>query len=189
RRDFLKLTAAAGVVGVAAAPPSAAALATAVSDGTDDRATWCALASRLASPLLTALADRKLKATMPIESHPTSRDRPQYTYLEGLGRLLAGLAPWLELDDDGSTEGRERARLAGLARGAIDAGTDPQSPDFLNFSKGRQPVVDTAFLAQAMLRAPTALWQKLEPRVQQNVVRAFIASRVIQPGENNWKLF
>jgi hypothetical protein len=139
--------------------------------------------------MLPALAERKLKASMPVESHPTSKDRPQYTYLEGLGRLLAGLAPWLELADDGTAEGRERARLAALARTGIDVATDPRSPDFLNFSKGRQPLVDAAFLCQAMLRAPNELWRRLDARVQGNVINALISSRPIQAGENNWKLF
>jgi hypothetical protein len=76
-----------------------------------------------------------------------------------------------------------------LARKAIDAATNPRSPDFLNFSRGRQPLVDTAFLAQALLRAPGELWQKLEPSVQQNVIAAMVASRPIPAGENNWKLF
>jgi hypothetical protein len=139
--------------------------------------------------MLPALAERKLKATMPIEAHPTSKDRPQYTYLEGLGRLLAGLAPWLELGDDGTGEGKERGRFAALARAGIDAATDPASPDFMNFAKGRQPLVDAAFLAQAMLRAPNELWKKLDARVQKQVVMAMISSRPIQAGENNWKLF
>jgi hypothetical protein len=59
----------------------------------------------------------------------------------------------------------------------------------MNFSRGHQPLVDGAFLAQAMLRAPTALWQKLEPRVQVNVIAALKSTRVIPAGENNWKLF
>jgi hypothetical protein len=139
--------------------------------------------------MLSALADRKLKATMPVESHPTSKDRPQYTYLEGLGRLLAGVAPWFELGADGSAEGKERGRFAALARAGIEAATDPASPDFCNFSKGRQPLVDAAFLAQAMLRAPNELWQKLDARVKKNVVAALMSSRPIPPGENNWKLF
>jgi hypothetical protein len=157
--------------------------------GMDARAYWCRIAGRLASPMLPALAERRLKATMPVEAHPSSKDRPQYTHLEGVGRLLAGIAPWLELADDGSGEGRERARIATLARKGIDAATDPESPDFLNFSKGRQPLVDAAFLAQAMLRARTELWTKLEPRVQKNVVTAMMSSRPIPAGENNWKLF
>lgn len=193
RRDFLKLAAVAGTA-AAAAPRShgaATSTTTAVTSttGAEDRTFWWQMAGRIASPLLPALAERKLKATMPVESHPTSKDRPNYTYLEGLGRLLAGIAPWLELGGDDTAEGKERARLAALARAGLDAATDPKSPDFFNFSKGRQPLVDSAFLAQAMLRAPTELWQKLEPRVQQNVIAALISSRPIQAGENNWKLF
>ena len=126
---------------------------------------------------------------MPVESHPASKDRPDFTHLEGLGRLLAGLAPWLELGGDASVEGRERDRLATLARAGIDAATDPASPDFMNFTRDRQPLVDAAFLAQAMLRAPVELWQKLELRVQQNVIAALLSTRPIPPGENNWKLF
>ena len=126
---------------------------------------------------------------MPVEGHPSSKDRPQFTHLEALGRLLAGLAPWLELADDSSPEGRQRSRWAALAREGIDAATDPVSPDFLNFSAGRQPLVDASFLAQAMLRAPTALWAKLDARVKRNVVAAMVSSRPIPAGENNWKLF
>lgn len=193
RRDFVKLAAAAGTLGLARGtaqstlPTSAGG--NALATGAAERAYWCQIAGKLASPLLPALAARKLKTSMPVESHPSSKDRPQYTYLEGFGRLLAGLAPWLELGGDTSAEGRERERLAALARTAIDAGTDPASPDFLNFAKGRQPLVDAAFLAQAMLRAPRELWQKLEPRVQQNVIAGMISSRPIPAGENNWKLF
>jgi hypothetical protein len=147
------------------------------------------VASRLATPLLTALAGRRLKATMPVERHRSSKDRLKFTHLEGLGRLLAGIAPWLELSEDATAEGKERGRFAALARTGIDAATDPKSPDFLNFSHGQQPLVDAAFLAQAMLRAPRELWEKLEPRARQNVVAAMISSRPIPAGENNWKLF
>jgi hypothetical protein len=147
------------------------------------------VASRLAAPVLPALAERKLKATMPIESHRASKDRPDYAHLEVIGRLLAGLAPWLELGGDATPEGRERARLAALARTSLDAATDPASPDFVNFSRGQQPLVDAAFLAEALLRAPRELWAKLEPRVQQNMIAAMLSSRPIRPGENNWKLF
>lgn len=192
----MKLTAAAGTaaaVGVRAAdtPRTLVPVATVGSamSGTAERAVWCALAAKLATPVLSALADRRLKKDMPVEAHSTSQDRPQYTHLEALGRLLAGIAPWLELGGDTTAEGAERARFAALARRAIDAGTDPSSPDFLNFSKGRQPLVDSAFLAQAMLRAPVELWEKLDPRTKKNVVAALTSSRVIRPGENNWKLF
>jgi len=192
RREFVTFSAAAGTLGIARlAGESLKADATLPprTSGAEDRNDWCTIVARLASPLLSALAARKLKASMPVESHPASKDRPDFTHLEGLGRLLAGLAPWLELGGDASVEGRERDRLATLARAGIDAATDPASPDFMNFTRDRQPLVDAAFLAQAMLRAPVELWQKLELRVRQNVIAALISTRPIPPGENNWKLF
>lgn len=118
---------------------------------------------------------------MPVEAF-NPKDRARFTHLEGFGRLLAGLAPWLELGEDNED-------LTTLARTGMDRATDPASPDFMNFSDGRQPLVDAAFLVQAILRAPTALWARLEPRVQANVVRALISSRPIPPGVNNWVLF
>lgn len=191
RREFVKLSAVVGLAGVARGAESSPAPAprSGSSPGLADREAWVRWAVRLGDPLLTALASRRLKSVMPVESHQSAKDRPQYTYLEGLGRLLAGLAPWLELGGDASPEGRERGRLAVLARQGIDAATDPASPDAMNFSRGRQPLVDAAFLAQAMLRAPVELWRKLEPRVQQNVIAALRTSRPIPAGENNWKLF
>lgn len=206
RRSFLKFSATSALAATAGALASdARAAASATSQaasaattaatglgalpGAEARAVWCRHATKLADPVLGALAQRRLKATMPVESHPKSKDRPTVTHLEALGRLLAGIAPWLELAGDASAEGRERARLAALARAAIDAATDPKSPDFLNFKDNRQPLVDAAFLAQALLRAPTELWKKLEPRVQANLVAAFKSSRPIPAGENNWKLF
>ncbi len=188
RRDFVKLAAAASLLGSTRTPAAPAPVPTAFSPA-NDRAFWCQMAGRLATPVLEALAQRKLKATMPIEAAPDVKDRAEFTHLEALGRLLCGLAPWLELGGDATPEGADRARFAALARTGIDAATDPASPDFMNFSKGRQPLVDAAFLAQAMLRAPNELWKKLDPRVQANVRAALISSRPIPPGENNWKLF
>ena len=54
-----------------------------------------------------------------------------------------------------------RAELAALARQAIDSATDPASPDYCNFDRGNQPVVDAAFLSHAVVRAPTELWRAL----------------------------
>ncbi len=189
RRDFVKIAA----LGLVGGEPLRALAETAPANPMppvmDIRSTWTALATRLANPVLGALAERRLKATMPVEAAPGVRDRPDFTHLEALGRLLCGLAPWLELGPDDTTEGRERARLAGMARAAIDAATDPASPDRLNFSKGSQPLVDAAFLAQAFLRAPTQLWGQLPATVRANVIAALKSSRPIKPGENNWKLF
>src|SRR5208283_4354833 len=78
---------------------------------------------------------------------------------------------------------------AGLARQALRVGADPQSPDFLNFHEGSQPLVDCGFLAQALLRAPDELWKKLDSGTQKNLTAGLISSRAITPGQNNWLLF
>ncbi|MFC3772074.1 DUF2264 domain-containing protein [Paenibacillus sp. GCM10012303] len=152
-----------------------------------DREYWIHTLIRIADPVLGALAERRLKATMPVEGKLD--DRPNYTHLEALGRLLAGIAPWLETGAADGEEGERRKRTAALAREAIDAGTDPLSPDYMNFCAGFQPIVDAAFLAHAILRAPTELWDKLEERVRRNTVAALKATRTRKPFHNNWLLF
>ena len=54
---------------------------------------------------------------MPVEQAPGA-DRRSVTHLEALGRLLAGIAPWLELGADGSRRGAAARplRRAGAAR-------------------------------------------------------------------------
>lgn len=189
RRDFLKSIAAAGMAGAVGTPVLTGATKHPAPDsGSGDRAVWTGLLTKVATPVLDALARRKLKALMPLEALQPERRAP-HALLEAVGRLLVGLAPWIELPDDGTPEGRERTGLAALARMGLDAATDPQSPDFANFTQGGQPLVDAAFLAQAILRAPRELWEKLEPRVRANVIAALKSTRPIKPGQSNWLLF
>jgi hypothetical protein len=154
--------------------------------GADDRAYSIQVMQRLADPILTALSENQLRKAMPLEG---PADRAAYTHLEALGRLLSGMAPWLELGPDAGKEGQMRERYIRLAVTGIAHATDPKSPDYMNFSKGQQPLVDTAFLALALLRAPKQLWGNLDSSQQANMVAAFKASRVIHPGQNNWLLF
>ena len=100
------------------------------------------------------------------------------------------MAPWLELGPDDSPEGQLRARSLDLALRALAHATDPDSPDHLNFSQGGgQPLVDTAFLAHALLRAPSQLWGRLPEPERAQVVAALRQSRAITPGNSNWLLF
>jgi hypothetical protein len=155
--------------------------------GIADRNYWIETLIRIVEPVLQGLSDRKLKQIMPVQGKTS--DRPDYTHLEALGRSLCGLAPWLESSTLDPQEGELRQKYAELARQAIDAGTDPDSPDFMNFTNGNQPLVDAAFLGHALLRSPIELWGKLDSRVEQNVVAALKSTRSIKPGFNNWLLF
>ncbi len=185
RRDFLVAAGAAGVVpaftgGAAGAQPTPAPAS--------DRDVWIAVMRKLADPVLTNLASGTLKARMPVEQ-AAGADRKNVTHLEALGRLLAGMAPWIELPADATAEGQLRAKYADLARRAIARAVDPSSPDYMNFTKGGQPLVDAAFLAQAILRAPKALRESLDPATTKALIAALEATRSISPGFNNWLLF
>ncbi len=155
-----------------------------------DRAYWLRTLAKLSDPVLRHLAAGTLKRNMPVES-VTGRpeERRRYTHLEALGRLLAGIAPWLEASLPASPERDSQQQYGALARQAIRSATDPQSPDYLNFHEGGQPLVDCGFLAQAVLRAPGELWRKLDEPVQRALAAALISSRGITPGFNNWLLF
>lgn len=153
-----------------------------------DRAYWIDVAQRLSRPVLTNLANGTLKARMPVEQ-AAGANRRSVSHLEALGRLLAGIAPWLELRPDDTPEGRLRSDYAALAHRAIAQAADPSSPDFLNFTKDRQPLVDAAFLAQAILRAPRTLRDVFEPQTSRNLIAALESTRGIVPNPNNWLLF
>jgi hypothetical protein len=155
--------------------------------GADDRAFAVQTMTRIAEPVLTALADGKLKQKIP--THDWERSRTNFAPLEAFGRALAGIAPWLELGPDDSAEGKLRAHFIDLAVKSLASATDPQSPDFLNFKNGGQPLVDTAFLALGLLRAPNQLWGRLDSQQRSNVVAALKATRTIKPYESNWLLF
>jgi hypothetical protein len=154
----------------------------------DDRAFWVDALRRIADPVLTNLAGGTLKARMPVEQ-TAGGARQAVTHLEALGRLVAGIAPWIELAADDTPEGRLRGEYAEQARRAIARGVDPSSPDFLNFTRDRQPLVDAAFLAQGLLRAPRALGNALDPATKRHLVTALESTRAIVPNYNNWLLF
>jgi hypothetical protein len=157
-------------------------------DGETERTYLIKTLTHIADPVLNALSKNELKKLMPVEAR-NSNDRQQYTHLEAFGRLLAGMAPWLELGADNTVEGRLRKKYIDLAITGIHNATDPKSPDFMNFTKGGQPVVDAAFFAQALLRAPHQLWDKLDAATKANVIAALKSSRVITPNYSNWLLF
>lgn len=151
------------------------------------RAEWVGQLDRLARPVLTAISREKLRATMPVETHAQMprEDRARVTHLEAVGRLLAGMAPWLENGEDEPL----RREMITLAQRAITVGTDPASPDCLNFSEHAQPLVDAAFLAHAIVRAPNVLWKQLDARTQKHLVAAMRQTHHVKPPFNNWLLF
>ncbi len=155
--------------------------------GQAERAYLVKTLTRIADPVLEALSHNELKKRMPVEAKTS--DRRNFTYLEAFGRLLAGMAPWLELGPDNSEEGKLRQKYITLVHQCLKNATDPNAADYMNFDRGGQALVDAAFLAQGLLRAPTQLWGHLDEQTRKNVLQALGATRVITPGYNNWLLF
>lgn len=153
-----------------------------------DRNVWVTTMDRVCRPVLENLAAGTLKQNMPIES-VSPEGKEECTYLEALGRVMVGLAPWLELGPDGTPEGRLRAEYIDLSVKAISNAVDPASPDFLNFCEGSQPLVDAAFLAHGLLRAPGTVFAGLDDTARENLRNALISSRRIKAYESNWLFF
>jgi hypothetical protein len=189
RRHFLLGTLAAGAAATLPAP----ALASTSTNAPQGRTYWLQQLERVSNPVLKALNNRTLRQQMPVEAAPGQAEaRAIGTHLEALGRLLAGLAPWLELEPSPNetlqeTSLRNRYRAWSLA--GITSALDPSSPDTMHFGQSSQTLVDSSFLALALLRAPKQLLNKLDPTTQQRLAQALITQRQVQPPFNNWLLF
>ena len=156
----------------------------------DTRAYWVQTLARIVTPVLDSLSRDMLKKEMPVEAFgDTHENRKKVTYLEALGRSLAGLAPWLELGADDTPEGKSRGKFIKLATSSIRNAVTPSAADFMNFTTGAQPLVDAAFLSHALIRAPKQLWGNLDQSTQTNLINALRSTRVIKPYYSNWLLF
>ncbi len=168
-----------------------AAVSSRAQDGLQQRQHWVETLTRISDPVLRQMAAGKLRATMPVETLAggANPSNARTTHLEALGRTVAGIAPWLELGPDRTPEGRLRKEYTSLTCKAISQGVDPSSPDFLNFTVTRQPLVDAAFLCHGLVRAPGQLWGNLDARTRRNFITAMDSIRRITPPETNWLLF
>lgn len=78
-----------------------------------DRQYWLASMLRIVRPVLEALSERRLKASMPEQN---AGDRQEFTHHEALGRTLSGLAQWLQTGEAVGEEGKLREHYAALSR-------------------------------------------------------------------------
>jgi len=147
---------------------------------------------QMATPVLSAASRGELRRIMTVEQQPGAGREP-YACLEAVARLLTGMAPWFAADITDKAEAAERDRLLAMAHQTIAAQVDPASEDFADYTHYGNPysqlLVDTAFLAQAILRAPTALWDPLPDQTKANVIHLLAAARNITPYNSNWLLF
>lgn len=162
-----------------------------------DREYSAAMLYKIAKPVLKNLAEGTLKENLLVQkldaTDPIFKeygDRTAFAPLEAIGRTFCGVAPWLELPiDSTSAEGRMRIELRDYALKGLKHVADSSALYFVNFSSGSQILVDAAFLAQGLLRAPKNLWGSLDTLSQQRLIDVMVKTRNIRPGRNNWLLF
>lgn len=155
----------------------------------ETRQEWLNTLLTIADPVLRALAEDELREQLPIESKSSREDRAQYTYLEAFGRTLLGLAPWLSLEGLRGSEAEKQAEYRALALRCLHNAVTPGCRDCMNFSMGMQPIVDAAFLAHAILRAPDQLWKPLPEEDKRQLVLRMKETRTRKPYVCNWLLF
>src|SRR6478752_2646216 len=72
-----------------------------------DRQLWLSYMDKVARPVLSNLAEDKLKENMAVELSAKIDDsvnRKAVSYLEAFGRTLSGIAPWLNLESGSKDE-------------------------------------------------------------------------------------
>lgn len=156
----------------------------------NDRAYWVDLLVKMAEPVLSNMSKGELQANMLVETSPNWDGRNiKVTYMETFGRLMAGIAPWLALPDDGTPEGAKRAGLREMALKSYANAVDPASPDYLKWQGEGQALVDAAYIAESFIRAYDALWVPLDSVTKQRYIKEFTGLRRIDPPYTNWMLF
>jgi len=152
-----------------------------------ERAAWVRRVWHLTEAPLSACVDGSIKAITMARSRP---DRAQFGPLEVLGRIFAGVGPWIgreSVSDPAEEAARLRMRDATLA--ALVAATSDDPERRFNFSRGDQPLVDAALLALGIFRAGAGFWEALDMNDRERVLGALEEARTIKPWHNNWLLF
>ena len=162
-----------------------------------DREVWVDIMYQMAEPVMKNMAEGRLQQVMDtvggnknLELSPTwdNRDK-KVAYMEAFGRLLAGLAPWLNLPDDDTPESAKRKQLREWTRKAIINAVDPKSPDRLGWENGGQTLVDGAYVVEGLYRGYDSLWVPLPQETKNLYIKEIQGLRRYDPPYTNWLLF
>lgn len=145
---------------------------------------WVESLLKIALPILERSANGNLKKEM-----PKGTFFKEDQYLEALGRIICGIAPWIECtQSDSDFENTQKQYVTSLLVKTMGNITQPSNPDYINFTQSAQTLVDTAYLAQGFLRSPI-LWHSLDKEIQERLILDILKTRQFNPGDNNWLLF
>lgn len=144
---------------------------------TTTREYWSNIAYKLCFPVLNALSKRQMRVDF-IDKKPTA-------HLEAFCRVLVGIAPWLELNEDDEN----RKTLRDLCLLSIDSITNSLCVDYIDFSICEQILVEAALLCLALNRGYNSIWCSLSKIVQQQVIFSLKKTQKFIAHDNNWVLF
>lgn len=154
---------------------------------TQTRQYWVQNLDKIARPIMTAAANNQLPSVM--KTYTDNLASP----LEAFARSFAGIAPWLELEVVPAEEQALQEEYREMVQQALAYLSDPENEQrfFFTHESGvsDQPLVDAAFLAQGLVRAPKRVVGSLPDKVRENLIQAFKSSRSIIHHDNNWILF
>ncbi|GAA4200558.1 DUF2264 domain-containing protein [Pedobacter jeongneungensis] len=156
-----------------------------------DRQFWLQQMDKMVRPVLYNLAKDSLRIAMPqvTSIHIDNKDhRIKVQYVEVLGRVLSGIAPWLQLEDGDAKEIALRKQYREWVIQGLKNSLDSNARDFMNYDIGGQQLVDASYVALAIIRAPW-IWEHLDAKNQALMVKSIITTRKFKPVFSNWLLF
>lgn len=155
-----------------------------------DRSYWVKLLHDISKPVLENMSCNQLRKNMQVECSPVWDGRSKnVAYMEAFGRTVAGISPWLNLPDDESWEGLLRKKTREWCLSCYQNAVDTHAPDYLEWDRESQALVDAAYIANSFLRAPDATWNKLNNTTQERYICEFNRLKRIKPPYSNWLLF
>jgi hypothetical protein len=127
---------------------------------------------KISEPVLRYGSEKRLKSMLPLkhDNLEGTLNQESVSHFEALARTLAGIAPWLELDQLPEPEINLQARLRNLARMALESIFDTNSVDYVDFKTAKQELVEAAHLVLAFTRAPNQLWELLSDELKHKVI-------------------
>ena len=156
-----------------------------------DRQFWLQEMDKMVRPVLYNLAKDSLRINMPqtVSIRVDNKEsRIKVQYVEVLGRVLSGIAPWLQLEGGSKEELSLRKQYREWTIQGIKNSLDSNAKDFMNYDIAGQQLVDASFISLAFIRAPW-LWENLDKKNQQLLVKSIATTRKFKPGFSNWLLF
>ena len=156
-----------------------------------ERMFWLQQMDKMVRPVMRSLAHDSLRILMPKITSvnvDNKEQRIKVQYVEVLGRVLSGIAPWLQLEGGDKMEINLRNQYREWAIEGVKNALDSNANDFMRFDIAVQQLVDASFLSLAFLRAPW-LWKNLDNENRERLVASIKITRKFTPGFNNWLLF